>query len=202
MKLRILALFALLACAAYAEKRPITHKDYDRFRHIQNQHLSNHGHYLAYAVFPQEGDGELVVRNLVTGKEWREPIGELPPPPAANFAEMNPDAPPPTRGITVAFSRDSRTLVVSTFPPRAEVEKAKRDKKKPEAMPKNGMVIMDLASGSVTRVSGVKSFQVPAKGDGWVAFLRESENPASEAAPIQANSNDTSRPARKQEFGS
>src|SRR5205085_7149593 len=151
MNLRIFALATLLACSATAQKRPIAHKDYDGFRHIQNQHLSNDGHYLAYAVFPQEGDGELVVRNLVTGKEWREPIGELPPPPAPNFAEMNPDAPSPTRGITVAFSRDSRTLVVSTFPPQAEVEKAKRAKKKPEDMPKNGLVMMDLASGSVTR---------------------------------------------------
>src|SRR5438105_13844513 len=187
MKFRCSALLALLACFLYAEKRPLTHNDYDAFRHIQNQHLSNDGHYLAYAVFPQEGDGELVVRNLITGKEWRETIGELPPPPPPDRSEINPDAPPPTRGITVAFSRDSRTLVVSTFPPRAEVEKAKRDKKKPEEMPKNGIVIMDLASGSVTRVSGVKSFQVPAKGDGWVAFLRESENPAAQAARIPAN---------------
>src|ERR1700736_1526837 len=191
MKLRTFALIALLACSLYAQKRPITHQDYDGFRHIQNQHLSNDGHYLAYAVFPQQGDGELVVRNLVTGKEWREPIGELPPPPLPDrTVELNPDAPPPTHGITVAFSHDGRTLVVSTFPPRAEVEKAKRDRKRPEDMPKNGMVIMDLASGSVTRVPAVKSFQVPAKSDGFVAYLREPEKteaekpvPAADATP-------------------
>src|SRR5437588_12511285 len=109
MNLRIFALATLFACSVTAQKRPIAHKDYDAFRHIQNQHLSNDGHYLAYAVFPQEGDGELVVRNLVTGKEWRETIGELPPPPPPDRSEINPDAPPPTRGITVAFSRDSRS---------------------------------------------------------------------------------------------
>ncbi len=116
MKLRSLTLFAIFTFALFADKRPLTHADNDSWRHIQDQRLSDDGHYLAYAIFPQEGDGELVVRNLVTGKEWREPLGELPPPPPANFDDPNPDAPPPTRGVVVAFTHDSRTLVFSTFP--------------------------------------------------------------------------------------
>ncbi len=174
---------ALLAFALFGQKRPLTHDDYDGFRHIQNQHLSNDGHFLAYAVFPQQGDGELVVRNLVTGKEWREPIGELPPPPARDQGEINPEGPPPVRGITVEFSQDSRTLVVSTFPPRAEVEKAKREKKAAPATsepdtPKGGMLIVDLTSGEAFRAPRIKSFQVPSKGDGFVAYLREPVRPA------------------------
>ena len=50
-------------------------------RSITNQVLSKDGKLLAYAVFPQEGDGELVLRNLATGQEKREPVGALPPPP-------------------------------------------------------------------------------------------------------------------------
>ena len=33
--------------------------------------------------------------------------------------------PPPPRGVTVAFSSDSRTVVFSTFPSKAETDKAK-----------------------------------------------------------------------------
>src|SRR5438105_9947641 len=111
MKFRCSALLALLACFLYAEKRPLTHNDYDGWRHIQNQQLSNDGHYLAYAVFPQQGDGELIVRDLVTGKELHQPIGELPPPPRPNFA--NPpteETPIPPPGIAVRFTPDSGTL--------------------------------------------------------------------------------------------
>ncbi|MGI8742708.1 MAG: alpha/beta hydrolase family protein [Bryobacteraceae bacterium] len=205
MKLRIPLLFALAAVCLLAEKRPLTHKDYDSWRHIQNQHLSNDGHFLAYALFPQEGDGELIVRNLITGKEWREPIGELPPPPPANFADPFPEGPPPTRGITLVFSRDSKTVAFSTFSPHAGVAKAKREKRKPEDMPKNGLVILDLTSGTPTRVPAVKSFQVPSKRDGFIVYLREPERaPAASATPApDARPDPAGRPpARKKEYGS
>ena len=196
MKLRTSALIALFTCCLFADKRPLTHADSDSWRHIQNQHLSDDGHYLAYAIFPQEGDGELVVRNLITGKEWREPLGELPPPPAANFADPNPEGPPPVRGVSMAFSHDSQTLVFSTFPARADVQKAKRDKKKPEEMPKEGMVVMDLGSGSAARLPDVKSFQMPAQSDGLLVYLREPETSANLPAA------DAARPARRKVYGS
>ena len=48
----------VLVTPAAAEKRALTQDDFDEWRHIQNQTLSNDGHYLAYALFPQQGDGE------------------------------------------------------------------------------------------------------------------------------------------------
>ena len=63
--------------------------------------------------------------------------------------------PPPPPSITVAFSRDSRTVVFSTFPTKAEVDKAHKEKKKPEEMPKNGLVILDIASGKADRIARV-----------------------------------------------
>jgi hypothetical protein len=129
-----------------ADKRPLTHADFDSWRHIQNQQLSNDGHYLAYALFPQEGDGELIVRDLKTGKDKHQPIGELPPPPPVNFANPQPeDAPPPVTGMAIKFSSDSKFLVFATFAPRAEVEKAKREKRKPADMPKGDVVVMFFA---------------------------------------------------------
>src|SRR6516225_329296 len=71
------AAFSLFAQTA--PKRPLNHRDYDGWRTIQNQVLSRDGKYLAYSLFPEEGDGELVVRNLATGKELRENCGSAPP---------------------------------------------------------------------------------------------------------------------------
>src|SRR5262249_44547888 len=59
-------------------KRPLRHRDYDSWRSIQSPQFSPDGKFLAYALTPQEGDGEVVVRNLVSGTEWRFPRGSRP----------------------------------------------------------------------------------------------------------------------------
>jgi dipeptidyl aminopeptidase/acylaminoacyl peptidase len=184
------ALALLLVVGLNAQKRPLTHADYDGWQHIQNQHLSDDGAFLAYAQFPQEGDGVLIVRNLKTGREFREQIGQLPPPPPPNYAAAE-DEPPMPRGITLSFTRDSKTLVFSTFPSKAEVDQAKKDKKKPAEGPKNGLRIVNLGSGEVFRSERVKSFQVPTKGDGFMAYLHEPEV-VKETEP---------KPAKKKEYG-
>src|SRR5580692_785331 len=79
--LSLLALLSLSFSIASAQKRPITAKDFDSWRTLTGQVLSHDGHYLAYGLFPLEGDGEVIIRNLSTGKESRENAGELPPPP-------------------------------------------------------------------------------------------------------------------------
>src|SRR5271165_1969902 len=163
-------IFAISALAA--QKRPLTHQDYDAWRSIRSQQLSRDGKFLAYALFPQEGDGEFVVRNLATGKEWRQSCGETPPPPKPDFVNPEETTPTPT-GITIAFTYDSNHVVFSTFPPSAEVEKAKRAKKKSDEMPKKGLVLLNLANGAATRIDRVKSFQVPEEGGNVAVWLHE-----------------------------
>ena len=57
-------------------QRALNHGDYDSWRSIVGQKLSADGTFLVYGLFPQEGDGEVVIRNLATGKEQREPAGQ------------------------------------------------------------------------------------------------------------------------------
>src|SRR6185295_9521363 len=142
-----------------AAKRPLTHQDYDSWRSIQAQQISRDGRYIAYAYMPQDGDGEIVVRNISSGAEWRAPRGyrpPVPPPddPGANVAEFQAAQ---GRLLRPAFTADNRFLVFGTEPLKADLTKAKKEKKKPEEMPKNGLGIMDLSSGTVTRVEKVKS---------------------------------------------
>src|SRR3954462_3358414 len=59
-------------------KKPITHDVYDSWKSIQGTKLSADGVWLAYALTPQDGDGELVVRNLKTSAEIRAPRGRDP----------------------------------------------------------------------------------------------------------------------------
>src|SRR5690349_2691931 len=68
-------------------KRPLTHSDYDGWRSIQGQSLSRDGKFVAYALVPQDGDGEVVVRSLATGTEWRYGRGWRPPTPPPDLSD-------------------------------------------------------------------------------------------------------------------
>lgn len=156
-------------------KRPLTHQDDDSWRSIQAPQLSRDGKFVAYAFMPQDADGEIVVRNVASGAEWRAPRGyrpPVPPPddPSVNVAEVLATQ---ARLVRPVFTADSRYVVFSIEPAKAELNKAKKDKKKPEDMPKTGLGIMDVSSGEVTRVERVKSFQVPEDGSGFIAYLLE-----------------------------
>jgi len=179
-RLPLLLIATLSLAFAQPGKRPLNHHDYDGWKTVSGQRLSADGKFLAYGVFPQEGDGEVIVRNLVTGKDQHEPAGARPAPEQAAVPEEGP--PPPPRAVTILFSADSRTLVFSTFATKAEVDKAKKDKKTAAQMPKDGMVIVDLASGKATRMDRIKQFAMPEKANGWLAYLREPPESAAPAA--------------------
>jgi dipeptidyl aminopeptidase/acylaminoacyl peptidase len=162
--------------------RPISHADFDGWRTVATPVLSRDGRWLAYSFQPQDGDGELVIRELASGKERREPIGKLPPPSLAPNDE-NPDAPPVPRAIRLHFSGDSRFVVATTYPGAAETAAARKARRRAEDMPRGGLLIVPLAGGAAARIADVKSVQVPARGAGWVAYLKEEAR--SSDAPVR-----------------
>ena len=166
------AFLCVTAVVAEPAKRPIGHADFDAWRTIATPVLSRDGKWLAYSVQPQEGDGELVIREIATGKERRENVGLLPPP-MTTPNEENPDAPPVPRAIRVVFTSDSRFVVATTFASKVDTNAARKARKKPEDMPKGGLLIVKLSGDELLRVSNVKSMQVPTKGGAWVAYLKE-----------------------------
>jgi len=214
-----LALFAtMLSAQQTPAKRPLTHQDYDSWRSITASQISRDGKFVAYAYMPEDGDGEIVVRNIATGVDWRAPRGYRPPAPppddpSINIAEFQAEQ---ARLVRPVFTADSRFLVFTTEPTKVEVAKAKKEKKKPEDMPKNGLSIMDLSNGTVTRVERVKTFRVPEDGAGFIAYLMEAakpeekpsaspspqESPAAEASPSPATPRTASgRSGKKKEYG-
>lgn len=184
-----------LAQQAPAAKRALTHQDYDSWRSIVGQQVSRDGKFVAYAYQPQDGDGDIVVRNIATGVDWRAPRGyraPVPPPDESipNAAELIAEQ---ARLLRPVFTADSRFLVFGTEPLKADVAKAKKEKRKPEEMPKNGLGIMDLSNGTVTRIEKVKTFRVPEDGSGFIAYLSE---------PLATGSNPPSGRTKKKEYGS
>jgi dipeptidyl aminopeptidase/acylaminoacyl peptidase len=191
---------AARAQQAPAAKRALTHRDYDSWRSIVSPQVSRDGKFVAYAYQPEDGDGEVVVRNVASGVDWRASRGYRPPVPPPdesipNAAELIAEQ---ARLLRPVFTADSRFLVFGIEPLKADVTKAKREKRKPEEMPKNDLGIMELATGTVTRIEKVKTFRVPEDGSGFIAYLSE---PAAPTKPAEGNPASAER-AKKKEYGS
>ena len=118
----ICALALIASSFAYAlgqqtapTKRALTHQDYDSWHSIQAPQISRDGKFVAYAYMAQDGDSEIVVRNLTTGVDQRAPRGyhpPVPPPddPGANIGEF---LAAQARLVRPVFAADNRFVVFS-----------------------------------------------------------------------------------------
>src|SRR5215831_11901130 len=171
------ALVHAVAQQPAAAKRPLTHKDYDAWHSIQSPQISRDGKFVAYAYMAQDADSEVVVRNIGGGTEWRAPRGfhpPMPPPddPGAAPGEFQANQ---SRLVRPVFTADAKFVVFTIEPTKAELNKARKEKKRPDDMPKNALGIMDSSSGQVARVERVKSFQVPEDASGFIAYALEAK---------------------------
>jgi len=169
--LSLIVCSAAIASAQAPVKKPLAHDVYDSWHSIRNTQVSRDGAWLVYALAPQDGDGAVVVRNLQTGAEHRHPRGQVP-----------------------VLTPDGRFVVFTIAPAKADVDQAKKEKKKPEDQPKNGLGIMSLPGGEVAAVERVKSFKVPEESSRVVAYLKEAEK---EAAKEEKKEEEAKPPAEK-----
>ncbi|MBK7609725.1 MAG: hypothetical protein IPI18_22300 [Saprospiraceae bacterium] len=101
-------------------------------------------------VDPQQGDGMLYIKNLLTNR-------------------LDSCA----RGTAAAFTPGSTHVIVKIKPGYEEIRQAKIAKKKPEDMPKDALLIFDLVHQTDTTTANVKSFAVAEKDRNLVVYLSE-----------------------------
>jgi dipeptidyl aminopeptidase/acylaminoacyl peptidase len=161
--------FVAFALAGSAQtKRAFQYSDTNEWRSISGQKLSPDGKFLGYGLFPQEGNGEVILRNIGAKSDLREPAGARPAPPPP---DPDREGPPIQRTTTLNFSADSRWAAFTTFPTKEEVQ---ADAKKKEAeRAKGDLVVVELASGAKQRYKNVKNYQMPGEGAGLIVFLED-----------------------------
>lgn len=114
----------------------IDHKAYDKWRSIVTPEISESGKWITYEVNPQVGDGQLFLYNTETKQ-------------LDSFA----------RGKNaVVIERGDGFLVYKKLPLYRLTRKAKLDKKKPDDMPKDTLVVINLTSKTVKQLGNIKSF--------------------------------------------
>ncbi len=142
------------------EKHPLSHGDYDSWKTIQDEKISSDGKWIIYLETPQDGEVELVVKNPASGQEYRT---------AAGYSGEEIEA---HRAAKPTFTKDSSHVIFLISPSKEESEKAQKEKKNKEKLKKK-LGILNLADGSVVSLDEVKSFALPEKAGGWVAYLKE-----------------------------
>ncbi|HEV2736532.1 MAG TPA: prolyl oligopeptidase family serine peptidase [Longimicrobiaceae bacterium] len=179
-----LLLVAGLLCAvplgAQQPKKPLVPESFDRWRSVDGAALSRDGTWAVYSLVPQVGDGEVVVRRVPSGPEFRHTRGYVGRP-QNQAGRSGPGFNAPEAQLTA----DGRFALFTIEPSRAEYEAARRARKKPAEMPRTALGIMSLPDGRVTTRPGIKSFRAPEESGRWVAYLLESGDSAG-AAPADS----------------
>src|SRR5665213_184422 len=144
---------------------PLDYKAYDGWNAVRTPRVSDDGRHLAYALTPEDGDPPLVVRDLDSGAERREPRGNAP-----------------------AFAGDGRFVVYTHVALKKDVDAAKKAKKAEKDQPKNGLGILDLNSTAPAEViDDVKTIAVRAEPSpapsGSPAAAPDSPSPVASAKP-------------------
>ncbi len=162
----VFAIFILLAPATPGTqdkpaKRSLSHEDYDSWKSIEGARISADGRRVLYLETPQDGEADIVVKNVDSLEEYRQTIG------------YSGDGTESHRAANPRFSYDSTHAVFLVSPSKEELKKAKKEKKKDEEEPKKKLGIMNVTDGNVTVIEQVKDFKMPDKTGGWVAYLKE-----------------------------
>ncbi len=151
----------LFVCAFAADSpRPIELRDILGWKRIQSEAVSSDGQWFAYRLSPNEGDSEVVVKNLRDSKETKYPAGEAPVP---NFFGPEPPAPPPP---ALVFSDDGKWLAITVHPSAKETKRLKKEKKPLY----DNATLVELATGKKTEFEKVRRFAFSGKRSAWVAL--------------------------------
>ncbi|MDD4246878.1 MAG: S9 family peptidase, partial [Dysgonamonadaceae bacterium] len=144
-----ISLFAFIISIqfSFAQKKQLDHSVYDDWKSLSNISVDNNGRFAATIIQPQEGDSKLFIQNLKTNRPFEY-----------------------TRIASFALSPDGSYTVGFLKAPFADTRQAKIDKKKPEEMPKDSLLIVNNETFSYTILPNVKSYKTPQELGNYVAY--------------------------------
>jgi hypothetical protein len=167
MKRIILFCLLLLACQQFFAqgKRALTIDDLATWKRITERVISDDGSLAAFKTEPWVGDP------VVTLYDDNAVV-------KANFNCAS--------GISI--TPDSRFMIVTVKPPEEKVRELKLKKTKKEDMPLDMLAIYNVKTGVTDTIKRIKSYKVPSKWAGWIAWQTEPEK-ARPAAPKDTSGN-------------
>jgi dipeptidyl aminopeptidase/acylaminoacyl peptidase len=156
------------APAASQAKRPIELEDIVAWKSVGATVLSRDAQWFAYRVAPGEGDAELVVRNVSSGKESKFDLGEVGAP-GGGGGGRGAAAAGGGAGAAVAFSNDSKWIAFTTNPSKAEATRLRRQRRPVQG----GVTVVNLATGEKKEYPRIRRFDFSGDDDRTIPGLPE-----------------------------
>jgi dipeptidyl aminopeptidase/acylaminoacyl peptidase len=159
------------------QKKVLDHSVYDSWKEITYKAITPDGKYAAFTVNPQDGDGKVVLYNLDNNQQDSV-----------------------KRADNISLSWDSRYAVFKIKPQNKLVKDLRRQKKKKEDLPVDSLGVYSFANRKTEKISDVKSYKMPEKAGGWLAYLSEPTKevkPKPDAAKVEAPKTDPPKKSKK-----
>jgi len=135
-----LLLISVFASTTLYAQGVLTFEDVMKFEDINSPSISSNGNWISYSVWPDRGDGKVVVQHTTNGTEYEIELG------------ANPN-----------ISYDEKWVIAYKNVSLLAELKAKKDK------PKRGLVLLNLIDGTTQEFDSVSSYQISNNGK-WLAI--------------------------------
>ena len=150
---------AILLCTVFftiAQKKPISHDDYDLWKSISNTKVSDNGKLVVSTadLITKRGDGYIQIYNTETG---------------SNFTF--------NRGYNTAISADENYVVFKRKPAYEKIRKEKKSEVKKDKQSKDDLFIYDVKNNRIyDSITNVKEYMLPEKREGWMVIEKFKES--------------------------
>jgi dipeptidyl aminopeptidase/acylaminoacyl peptidase len=150
MKFRIASILLLISVSAFGQKKVLDHPDFDIWNTIQNQSISRSGDFIMYSLEKGEQDNHLKIKDAKANTIFEHERSE---------------------NGRFTYNSDYALFTIKAWD--NDIRELKRAKTAKDKMPKDTLGIYDLNKKSLTKISHVRGYKLPAKWSGWVAYQLE-----------------------------
>ncbi len=150
MKTLLSILLTCVTLFSFSQKKTLDHVDFEIWNSIKTPSISPNGDYIMYSLEKGEKNNFLKIKEN-TGKTI--------------FTY--------DRAKKGMFSYDSKFALFTINQWKDSITELKRKKVKKDKLPKDSLGIYDIKSNSITKIGNIKSFKIPLKWSGYVAYQFE-----------------------------
>jgi dipeptidyl aminopeptidase/acylaminoacyl peptidase len=143
-------LLIIFSISIFAQKKVLSHTDVELWNSIKDEAISPNGNIVVYHLQQDNSDSHLILKNSdgSTAFEYE-------------------------RASNGQFSYDSKFLTFTIKPWKDSIDNMQRHKVKKEKLPKDSLGIYNIATKELTKLPNLKSYSLPEKWSGHVAYFLE-----------------------------
>lgn len=146
-KILLSAILMAMTISSFSQKKPLDHSVYDNWKSVAGFTVTDDSKFTMFNVNAQEGDGYLVIHNLLTGEQKSI-----------------------SRAATQKFTSDGKYVAFVIKPKFDETKAAKIKKVKPDMMPKDSLGIYNTITKDLKKFPFLKGYKMGKYAKDFLAF--------------------------------